>query len=231
MELDAHATAAGSGRIHAHPAAPDASRRIPLAILVAAFLAAGCNGGLLGLGIAASDDDDDGSRPVVSELRVPRAPSSPARISFVVFDDDGDATSVRIRHRPDDPPAAPFQDISLAAGSPSLDGIRSDPGVPYEVLWDFAADLGGESYREGLEIELVVTGGSAPPILTGVAVGDDAPEVLSGEPLPAGAGEYGANVDIGFEVRDSAGDVVRLKIEFNDDAAGGFPDARKHPHW
>jgi hypothetical protein len=165
----------------------------------ASMLLAGCNGGLIAI---ASDSSGGGgnSQPVVSDLEVPRSATSPASIFFVVFDQEGNPTDVQIRYRRGSLPGSVFEGITLGPASNPLTGIPSHAGVPYEVEWNFAADLGGEAYQAGLEIQVGVDGGVSPPVLTGVSMGNDLPTLVSAGPLPAGDPEYGGNVDVGFTV-------------------------------
>ena len=177
-----------------------------------------------GLLLLAGCSSSSNAPPVVSDLQAPRADTSPAPIRFVVTDVEENPTDVALGYRV--PPSQSFRPITLAAGSPGLTQIPSSP-TPYEVLWDFAADLGDESFVDGIELQLTLPSdpnGIAPPILTDVSEGNDAPSILIAEPLPTNLSEYSGNTDITFIAADSSSDTIKVKVEYNDDGAGGFPE-------
>ncbi|MDG2286156.1 MAG: hypothetical protein P8N43_11590, partial [Alphaproteobacteria bacterium] len=169
-------------------------------------------------------DSSSNSPPVVFDLQAPRSVTSPAPIRFVVSDPENNPTNVALGYRV--PPSQGFRAITLAAGSAGLTQIPSSD-TPYEVLWDFAVDLGDESFVDGIELQLTLPtdpNGTAPPILTGISEGNDAPSILIAEPLPVNLSEYSGNTDITFIAADSSSDTLKLKIQYNDDATGGFPE-------
>jgi hypothetical protein len=180
----------------------------------------GCGFGTAAVVSSSSGGGGASGQSVASALLAPRSPTSPASIFFVLTDQEGDAADVEIRFR--EQGVGDFRPITLASGSASLTKVPSKQTAT-RVLWDFATDLGGAGYHDGIEIQLLVNGGISPPVLTGVTQGNDAPQILDAGPAPAGAGEYGGNTDVTFTVADSAADTVRVKVEFNEDSAGGFP--------
>ncbi|MBL8728394.1 MAG: VCBS repeat-containing protein [Planctomycetes bacterium] len=186
----------------------------------------GCGFGTAAVVGSSSSDGGSSGQSVASALLAPRSPTSPASIFFVLTDQEGDAADVELRFRQN--ATEDFRPVTLAPGSAPLTQVPSKQTAT-RVLWDFATDLGGTGYHEGLEIQLVVKGGISPAVLTGVAQGNDAPQIVAAAPSPVGAEEYGGNTDVTFSVADSAGDSVRVKVEFNDDAAGGFPAAAWKP--
>lgn len=180
----------------------------------------GCGFGTAAVVSSSAAGGGASGQSVASALLAPRSPTSPASIFFVLTDQEGDAADVEIRFRQTG--AVDFRPITLAPGSASLTNVPSKQTAT-RVLWDFARDLGGAGYHDGIEIQLLVKGGISPAVLTGVTQGNDAPVVVASAPFPAGAAEYSANTDVVVTVSDSAADVVKIKVEYNDDASGGFP--------
>jgi len=140
-------------------------------------------------------------------------------VSFLLTDQEGDPADCRVFYED----GGSGGEITLAAGSAPLSAVPS--GAHYSVLWNFAADLGSAAYEGDLALRLEVVDGISPAPLSPVEVGNDAPEVLAVEALPAGQGEYSGNVDLRFTIRDTAGDPVNVRVEYNDDATGGFPSS------
>lgn len=187
------------------------------AMLALISLCSGC--GFLTAGATSAAGGDSNADPVGSDLSAPRSITSPASIFFRLNDQEGDTANVHLRFKN----SQEFAEISLAGGSNPLSGVLGN-GEIYEVLWDFAADLGGASYSAGIELQLTVDGGTSPPILTGVAMGNDAPEMQLAGPNLAGA-EFEGVVYVAFAVRDSSMDLLKIKVEYNADAASGFPSS------
>lgn len=158
---------------------------------------------------------------IASDLIVTRSPQSPAPILFLVSDQESDVADVTLEFRQGE---MEFKPITLAAGSAPLTRVPSGPN-PYRIEWDYATDLGGNGFHEGIEIRLTVSGGLAPTVVTGVTQGNDEPSVSSLEPTPASAAEYSGDIDVSFSVADSAGDEIRMRVEYSVDEAGGFPAA------
>ncbi|MBL8728398.1 MAG: VCBS repeat-containing protein [Planctomycetes bacterium] len=202
-----------------------ASDRRHLCVLALCALALSCMPSC-GFGTAAVVSASSGGggstgQSVASALLAPRSPTSPASIFFVLTDQEGDAADVELLFRQGS--GGDFRPITLGAGGAPLTRVPSS-STPYRVSWDFAADLGGEGYHKDIELQLVVKGGISPAPAKGIVQGNDAPIASAPEPFPFGAEEYVANTDVVVTVADSGSDVVRVKVEYNDDAAGGYPD-------
>ena len=168
-----------------------------------------------------SDQVTPNATATARDLAVPRSATSPATVRFVLFDDEGDPADVRLLFRPQ--ASASPRPITLAPTSLPLAGVPTHTGAPYEVQWDFAADFGDESYREGIDVELELTDGTQLTAVTDIRVGNDAPD-LAAFTVPAPRGlEYVGVIQADFTVSDSAGDVLKLRVEYNADSNAGFP--------
>jgi hypothetical protein len=192
-----------------------------VAALTSLTLLSGCGFGTAGVTAAASGGGGTApADPVVTSLQAPRSPTSPATVAFVLVTGAGARVNASLQYRTAG--SGSFQPATLAAGSPGLLGLTGNATAPYQVQWNFAADLGGQQYTDGIELRLAIQGGNAVTI-TDVAQGNDAPQLTDVQPAPLGAAEYSANTDMRFTFADSAQDPVDVRIEFNADAAGGFP--------
>jgi hypothetical protein len=195
---------------------------VGLSLLV---LLPGCGLGTAGVVAATGGNEEPGQvDPVATALQAPRSATSPATVSFLLVTGQGATANAQLQFRTTGGGA--FQPVTLAAGSAGLSGIAGSSSTPYSVLWDFAADLGGAQFTSGVELRLAIQGGNT-LTLANVSQGNDAPQLTAIQPAPFGASEYVGNTDVSFEVADSAQDPVSVRVEFNPDRVGGFPD----PSW
>ena len=100
-----------------------------------------------------------------------RAAKSPAYVSFLLTDQEGDSADCKIYYSLN---RLDFFPITLT-GSNDLDQVPS--GAEYTVQWDFETDLGDESYEGNLTVRLDVIGGNSTELAA--ELGNDAPEILS----------------------------------------------------
>lgn len=195
-------------------------RRTANALGILGLLAAGgCGFGTAAV-VSASSSGGDGTTPqsVASSLFVPRSATSPASIFFVHTNQTGTPADVEILFREGGGARRP---IRLAPGSAPLTRVPSSP-TAYEVLWDFAADLGDERFRDGIEVELRVKGGISPLPATNVQQGNDPPS-LSLASMPP---EVSGIAALRFTVADSSSDPVDVRVEFATDAVPQLQVAR-----
>ncbi len=185
------------------PSSPQARELVLCALLA---LCSGC--GFLTAGATIASGGEDNAQPVASDLSVTRSASSPASIFFRLTDQEGDSADVKIYFKT----STEFLEIALAAGSNPLTDVPGNSGSPYEVSWNFADAL-GLTYHSDIEIKLEVIGGISPPILTGVDMGNDAPDL--NVPNLSGEEEYEANVDMSFTATDTASDLLKIKVEYS----------------
>lgn len=185
----------------------------------------GCGFGTAGiLAGSGSGSGSTNGRSVASSMLVTRKAQSPCDIYFVLRDQEGDASDIEIGIRRAGEPE--FRPVTLAAGSRPLSGVP-DASAPYRLQWDFAADLGSNAYHDDVEVQVIVKGGVSPPLLQAVEVVNDDPSVASFLPEVEGAAAYTGSIVFALVVADSAGDEVSLQVEYNADAAHGYPD----PAW
>ena len=161
--------------------------------------------------------------PVVGDLSVvdpsdpsARAATSPAEVRFRLTGEGGSSSSVSIDYSKDG--GASFSPITT---STNMTGLA--PG-DYPVDWNYVVDLGDEAFRSDVQLRATVDGGNS-VVVPQISIGNDAPTIVPAAfTLPDPFPEPEGNVQVGFEVSDSAGDQVDIRIEFNLDAANGFPD-------
>ena len=194
-----------------------------LALLALMLLPGSCGFGSAAVASTTGNSQGNAS-PVVSDVSVVdpiaptrRAAASPAQVRFRLTDGDGDASSVSIDYSTDG--GASFRPITTPTTLTDL-----APG-DYQVAWNYVGDLGDESFTSDVQLRVEVAGGNS-VLAAQVAMGNDPPQIdpdafTLPDPLPEPEG----NLQVGFEVSDSAGDQVDIRIEFNRDAAGGFPEA------
>ena len=162
--------------------------------------------------------------PVVGDLSVvdpgnpsQRAATSPAQVRFRLTDEDGDASTVSIGYSTDG--GASFRPITTPN---TLDGLAQGD---YQLVWDYVGDLGDESFTSDVQLRAAVVGGNS-VLASQIAMGNDPPQIdPDAFTLPDAVPEPEGNVQVRFEVSDSAGDLVDIRVEFNRDVAGGFPSA------
>ncbi|MFT4541752.1 MAG: hypothetical protein ACI841_001149 [Planctomycetota bacterium] len=202
-----------------------ASARISL-LSVAIFhaLLTGCGAGTVGI-VSSSRRSVDGveptnAKPVGSALDAPRSISNFATISFRLIDEEEDATDVHLFFDV----GSGLQPITLSPDSRDLTAIASSGDSPIEVEWDYKTDLGGEGFFDNIALQLEVVDGLSPPLLTGVVQGNGAPVVGALAPSPGGLTEYTGNLDFEFNLSDAGADAIQVRVEFNADTAGDYPD-------
>ena len=162
------------------------------------------------------------ANPVVSDLAVVdpsdpsrRASTSPAQVRFRLTDEDGDPSTVSIVYSND--AGGSFRPITT---STTLAGLAQGE---YQLDWDYTGDLGGESFTSDVQVRAEVVGGNS-VLEPQIAIGNDPPRIHpDGFIMPAASPDPEGNVQVRFEVSDSAGDQVDIRVEFNRDAAGNFP--------
>ncbi|MEC9048567.1 MAG: FG-GAP-like repeat-containing protein, partial [Planctomycetota bacterium] len=193
------------------------------ALLALLLLPASCGFGSAAVASTTGNGQGNAS-PVVGDVSVvdPSAPTrraatSPAQVRFRLTDEDGDASSVSIDYSTDG--GASFRPITTPTTLTDL-----APG-DYDVVWNYGGDLGGESFKSDVQLRVTAAGGNA-VLAAPFDIGNDAPEIdPAAFTLPAADPEPEGTVQVGFAVRDSAGDQVDIRVEFNRDAGGGFPEA------
>lgn len=184
----------------------------------------GGGGGLTGnaatvaSGLRVNGDMDNGLRALVS----------PASIRFELTDDENDDASITLSFATPppagmDPQFAPIT-IPAGGGPADLDAVQTNQGTQ-TILWDFAADLGSGGFRDDVLLKLEVAGGISPPNLSNLEIGNDAPTLVTSVVPAAGVGgeDPSGNIEVRFQLSDSASDAVDIKVEF--DIIGDNPDA------
>ncbi|NOT29963.1 MAG: hypothetical protein HOP15_05890, partial [Planctomycetes bacterium] len=144
---------------------------------------------------------------------VPAARTSPASVSFTLFDAEADPARVRLRYFEEGDSLQ--HSVDLLLGDPLSDVPTNRAGEPKTVEWDFGAQLGG-AFKRGVTVVVTVNGeddlvslGNA----TVVNLGNDAPEVLE-VGVPDASSEATGLVAIPILLRDSGGDPVYLEVLF-----------------
>lgn len=193
---------------------------LPLCVLVLLLSQSGCGFGSAAVAGSAGDSQGNTS-PVVGVVTVVdpntptlRAATSPAAVSFRLTDAEGDLTSVSIDYSTDD--GVSYRPITTPT---TLTGLA--PG-DYKVVWNYAGDLDGTSFRTDVKLRVTAAGGNS-ELASPFDIGNDAAEIDSTAFVLPGDDTEGT-VQIGFHVKDSSGDLVDIHVEFNRDAENGFPD-------
>ena len=173
-------------------------------------LLAGCGAGTAGIIAGAGDNGGGGTTPAITSFSVPNPKVSPAGLTLEASAAIGTELFYAVGGGPDRAmqllpgPGISGNSIQLAAG-------------PNDATWDFAADLGtgltrdvtlrakrGGALVEGGEVQLF-------------GVGNDAPVVLSVEPLPSDPNEPDESsgiVELLIVTRDSSTDLVDLTVQW-----------------
>lgn len=162
----------------------------------------------------------------VTGLLVLGARTSPATIRVTLIDVEGDSVELELFYV-----LAADSGIERKLAKVPQNPLRlaaSRSGQQHEISWDFASEPGiaAAGFLEDVRLIARVVGG--PDQVTVVDLGNDAP-VVTAVDLGSGSGEYSGNTDISIQVSDSAADVVDVRIEFNADPDGGFPESGWRP--
>lgn len=179
-----------------------------------ALCLAGCNSGIASIFGAAEDSPADAPSSI-SGFSLSSTASAPATIRFRVLDGDGGTVSVALYYE-------------LSGGTPVLLselGGESNPGsygasatgVQHELLWDFPAepDFPAEgSFVGDVTVFALISGAEdiqldSNATLTGI--GNDPPTV---DNILVPAAEADGVVPLPFEVADSSGDIVNVRVEY-----------------
>ena len=190
-------------------------RSSSLALVVAVSLASGCHHH------HRPNRGGGGASTVVSGVTVTGTRQSPAMVSFSLADAESDPASVQLV----------FFTVGVATptvltlqGAPSLTNLATSAGgTTFNFQWEFGADV-GSGFQEGVEVRVNIVDGVqsilSTAIASNLALGNDAPEILS--ITPAG-GAFTGNAAIPFRVADTSDDVVNVMVEYDID--GDMPDA------
>jgi hypothetical protein len=179
--------------------------------LAACTLLAACGAGVAAV-VAGTSGSSSGSTPALNAFVVESPRVSPAKlvldasqaVSVALFFDTGQGE-------------LPMQHLTGVAGNE----VSLAAGVNPPIEWDFAAEIGA-GFTPG--VRLVARHGGA-PISGGeltLGLGNDAPEILSIQPVTGLAGEATGNVEVGLSVSDSSSDLVSIQVEWR--RASDAPD-------
>ena len=191
-------------------------------------MASGCGSGIAAIGSAADSGNGDSNAstvPVVLDVTSVggsgRPLTSPAAVRLRLSDNEGDPADVELLFSS---PALPgLRPITLTSGSASISSVPSN--VEYVVEWDFASDVGDESFRDDVTLVLRVRGTNSALTASAVELGNDAPVAESTRFLPESETEFSGSTIVGVSLSDSSADVLALKLEYNADELGGFPES------
>jgi hypothetical protein len=159
-----------------------------------------------------------------------RALKSPAELSF----DLTSPANVQLFFRATSSSA--FQPLTILAGTNGAGATVVPAGAGKTTFeWDFKTDLGNQSFHGDVTVRVVVD--SSQTIDADIDVGNDPPALGLGLLLPANTMDANGNVenpsgniDVRFQLSDSAGDLVKVKVEYNS-MGPGLPDGTKDANW
>jgi hypothetical protein len=190
----------------------------------------GCGGGTaLILGTAGGDSGSGNpvTSNVLSEVVALQTREAPALLRFDLADAQAIPADVTIQF---EVAGSPAESATMVAGegpggfrvTPHLESLATSPsGTTHFKLWDFAADLGNEGFRNNVSLK-VRTGDTEKDLLFDMGIGND-PPILGNFQFPVG--EQTGTVNLPFEVSDSSADIVAISVEFDDlrDSTGFLP--------
>lgn len=175
----------------------------------------------------AKTTDQPGAAPALAELSVTSTRTSPALVKFVLSDADDDAADVSFDVRRADGTSAPATFVKGDFTHPETNlpaqvgarvtGLQANAsGSTHYRLWDFATDLGTDVQDVTLQASLTsdtpFTGQPTVPDELEVLIGNEPPvfQVLADD---VDASEGGI-LRLPMRVRDSRGDSVRIRVEY-----------------
>jgi hypothetical protein len=184
-------------------------RLLPLAALALSWLLSACGAGTAAV-VSGSDEGGGGSTPALTiEVECPKV--SPTRLLL-------DATQpVQVALFYDK--GAGKQELLGLSGTGVSGNLVSLPAD--DLTWDFASDLGGTSFMQGVKLLAEFPGGGA---INGgeltIGLGNDPPVVESVEPMPTDPqdpSESSGNVEVRVEISDTSVDpfdTVQITVEW-----------------
>jgi hypothetical protein len=181
------------------------------------LITAGCGAGVAGVVVASAGDDGSNAASTLSDLEVTGIDSSapkkpPARIQFVLRDQESDSQAVDLLYTLPTPPGQE-RSITQLASLPATFASSPD-GVEHELSWAFDHEDGipaDGSLIEGVQVIARLRRAGTSVIRT-VQLGNDAPVV---QMLPTLAEVRGV-APVRFVVRDSSDDLVDVRVEYFD---------------
>ena len=171
---------------------------------------------------------DNNASAMIVNLTVTDARQSPATVSFRLLDGESDPQRVQLQFRR--PGTANLEPMSLVVPGSDTNLGSAPAGTDHILLWDFATDLGGSGFLQGLSARGEVLEGSAVVSTfdsSSFDVGNDAPRVTDIFMSPGI--EVTGPFSFSIEVADSSGDDVNVAFEYDliaDVPDVGFQSAR-----